>query len=178
MRLFVAVDPPPEISALLAGLDRPAAPGLRWTTPAQWHVTLRFLGRVEPALLAGGDGLVAALDTVAGRLAAAGGLPVRALLGPALAWFPGRQVLQAPVAGLEMLAAVVEEATGRFGAPADHPFRGHLTVARARGRGPAALAGAPLSAAWEVPEVVLYSSVPRGAAGPRYYPVHRVTLPS
>lgn len=178
MRLFVAVDLPSEAGALVAGLPRPADPAVRWTTPAQWHVTVRFLGEVPPAALAGPDGLLAALDTVGGGLAARGALPVRARLGPALAWFPGRQVLQVPVAGLDALADAVLRATGGFGVPADHPFRGHLTVARARGRarGPAALAGAPVTAGWIVPEVVLYASVPRGREGPRYDPLHRVAL--
>lgn len=178
MRLFVAVDLPAEVADLVAALDRPELGTLRWTTPAQWHVTLRFLGEVPPASLAGPDGLQAALDTVGEGLAAGGGLPVRAALGPATGWFPGRQVLQVPVAGLEPLAAVVGEATGSFGVPADHVFQGHLTLARTRGRarGPAVLAGAPVSAEWEVPEVVLYSSVPRGRGGPRYEALHRVAL--
>jgi 2'-5' RNA ligase len=178
VRLFVATDLPPEASALLVRLDRPAAPGVRWTTPAQWHVTLRFLGQVAPEVLEGPGGLLAALDTVREGLAAAGALPVRAVLGPGPAWFPGRQVLQVPVAGLDALAGAVAAATEGFGVAADHPFRGHLTVARTRGgaRGPAALAGGALSAAWEVAEVVLYSSVPQGREGPRYDPIHRVAL--
>jgi len=178
VRLFVAADLPGAVVPLVAGVARPAAREVRWTTPAQWHVTLRFLGEVPPAQLAGPEGLLAALDTVRGRLAASGALPVSAALGPAAAWFPGRQVLQVPVAGLEALATAVLEVTRAFGAPADHAFRGHLTLARTRGRarGPAALAGAALSAAWEVPEAVLYASVPQGREGPRYDPVHRVSL--
>ncbi|MDE3086750.1 MAG: hypothetical protein KGJ77_08280, partial [Acidobacteriota bacterium] len=124
MRLFVAVDLPTDVAALVAGLERPPLETLRWTTPAQWHVTLRFLGEVASAALVGPDGLVTALDTLGAGLAARGELPVQAVLGPAAAWFPGRQVLQVPVAGLEALAGAVLAATGGVGVPADHVFRG------------------------------------------------------
>jgi hypothetical protein len=33
-RLFVAVRPTPEVVALLAALERPAVPGLRWAPPS------------------------------------------------------------------------------------------------------------------------------------------------
>ena len=56
MRLFVAVWPPYEVVNSIAALERPPLPGLRWTTPDQWHVTMRFLGDVDdgsvPALVA------------------------------------------------------------------------------------------------------------------------------
>ena len=48
MRLFVAVWPTPAVVEELGALPRPAAPGLRWTTADQWHVTLRFLGDADP----------------------------------------------------------------------------------------------------------------------------------
>ncbi|MDQ1444823.1 MAG: hypothetical protein QOI20_1287, partial [Acidimicrobiaceae bacterium] len=43
-RLFVAVWPRPEVVDALARLPRPDVPGLRWTGPDHWHVTLVFLG--------------------------------------------------------------------------------------------------------------------------------------
>ena len=46
-RLFVAVRPGPEVVALLSALDRPAPPGVRWSTPEQWLVKLRPLGHVR-----------------------------------------------------------------------------------------------------------------------------------
>ena len=42
--------PPPEVVARLAALARPTVEGVRWTTPEQWHVTLRFLGWVDDVL--------------------------------------------------------------------------------------------------------------------------------
>ncbi|HEY1617934.1 MAG TPA: RNA 2',3'-cyclic phosphodiesterase [Streptosporangiaceae bacterium] len=54
MRLFVAIVPPPAVTAELDGqLAGPRAdwPALRWTRQPDWHVTLAFLGEVpEPVL--------------------------------------------------------------------------------------------------------------------------------
>ncbi|UGQ12664.1 RNA 2',3'-cyclic phosphodiesterase [Yinghuangia sp. ASG 101] len=49
MRLFVALTPPAEAAAELAGVVervRGRYPVLRWTEPEAWHVTLVFLGEV------------------------------------------------------------------------------------------------------------------------------------
>ena len=43
-RLFVAVVPPDDVLEAVAALPRPVEPGVRWTRPDTWHVTLRFLG--------------------------------------------------------------------------------------------------------------------------------------
>jgi 2'-5' RNA ligase len=50
-RLFVAIDLPESTRQLLADLD-PRIRGVRWTDPAQMHLTLSFLGEVpdEPDL--------------------------------------------------------------------------------------------------------------------------------
>ncbi len=177
MRLFVAVDLPPEVVDLVAGLIRPELSSMRWTTPEQWHVTVRFFGEVSSSELEGSDGLLAALGTVPDALKAAGVDRVEAAMGPAAAWFPGRQVLQVPVDGLDELAAAVAMATEAWGEP-EQGFRGHLTLARvrARAKGPASLAGVALVSSWVVPELVLYSSA-LGPGGSRYTALHRVTLP-
>ena len=50
MRLFVAVTPPPEALDELRSATaamRSAHPELRWSLPAQWHLTLAFLGEVD-----------------------------------------------------------------------------------------------------------------------------------
>ncbi len=173
MRLFVAVWPPESIIEMVLGIDRPDVATVRWTTEPQWHVTLRFLGEVEDC-----GPVVDALRTVPERLVAAGDFEVRASLGPTTAWFPGRHVLQVPVAGLEPLAGQVEEVTAPWGQTVDdHRFSGHLTLARARRRapGPASLAGASLAATWRVRALELVSSV-LGPGGSRYETVATVAL--
>ena len=44
-RLFVAIDLPDSVRETLAGLD-PRIHGVRWTEPAQMHLTLGFFGNV------------------------------------------------------------------------------------------------------------------------------------
>lgn len=155
----MAVWPPPAVLDLLAGLDRPAVDGVRWTTRDQWHVTLRFLGpvpEVEPVA-----------EALAGLAAAE---PVRAVMGPAVGRF-GRRVLHAPVGGLDALAAGVGAATAGIGRPPeDRPFRGHVTLARVAKHADVdlrPLAGGPVAGAWEVGAVCLVESR-LSPAGARY----------
>ncbi|MEW6152978.1 MAG: RNA 2',3'-cyclic phosphodiesterase [Actinomycetota bacterium] len=169
-RLFVAAWPPPEVAEAITGAARqaravlgPDAP-VRWTTPEQWHVTLRFLGAVPDA--------AALSEALAGAPLPVGPL---ATLGPGVAWL-GRRVLHVPVAGLDDLAGVVAGATAGFGREKPgHPFTGHVTLARvreARGRpravgGVAGLVGVEVAGSWTVDEVTLVESH-LSAAGARY----------
>jgi 2'-5' RNA ligase len=120
---------------------------------------LRFLGEVDdPAPVA------AALD-------AAPLSPASAVVGPQVAVL-GRGVLMVPVAGLDDLAAAVTGATRWFGrAPPDRPFRGHLTVARARRGAVRGLAGEAVGARFPVEDVRLVRSHP-GPDGARYEDLH------
>jgi 2'-5' RNA ligase len=45
-RLFTGIELPPDIAAMLAGL-RGGLPGARWAEPADYHLTLRFIGDVD-----------------------------------------------------------------------------------------------------------------------------------
>lgn len=166
-RLFVAVPVKggvaQRISAAIAALDH-LAPRARPVAGDQLHLTLRFLGATDEALLAP---LEAALrEALAGapafELAVAGarvfGSPRRA------------RVLYADLAGdlapLAELALRVDRAAEGLGLPPrDRPFAPHLTLARARDRGgDPALGSAALALADEsfgplpVFEVVLYES--------------------
>ena len=165
-RLFVAVWPPDVVLDRVAGLDRPEVAGLRWTAPAQWHVTLRFLGRV--------DDVATATDALRGVRAA----PAEAVLGPAVGRF-GQRVLHVPVSGLGDVAAAVVAATASVGQPPEErPFAGHLTLARvARGARVdlRRLSGAPVAGRWPVNEVCLVESR-LSPAGARYQVVERVAF--
>lgn len=161
---------------LISGLPRPEVPGLRWSLQPQWHVTLRFLGEVEHA-----DGL----DEALGQLSGSG--VARAVLGPSTAWFPGRRVLQVPVDGLDDLARLVNQAIAHVvdwrSAPVEPEavFRGHLTLARVRGRSridrehARQVEGVPIRAEWDVRDVSLVASTLR-SDGARYSDVATVGL--
>lgn len=161
MRLFLAVWPDGAALSALAALERPDLPGVRWTRPDQWHVTLRFFGDADASEVSG---------AVSPALPAGG---VAARLGPACALL-GRSVLQVPVDGLGDLASRLGAATARLGQPPrPGPFRGHLTLARARRPGDLrGLVGREVSAAWDVTELTLVSSV-TARQGARYSVVER-----
>jgi RNA 2',3'-cyclic 3'-phosphodiesterase len=167
-RLFVAVWPPTSLLTQLRGLERPSRPGLRWTTEDQWHVTLRFFGRVE------GAGEMRAREALDGVAAASARVKAAAGPGPQRL---GPSVWVLPVEGLEGLAESVAAATREVGQPpSGRRFRGHMTLARARH--PGALRGLPpigVSDQWMVGEVTLVSSDLR-PEGARYDVVGRWAL--
>ena len=144
-RLFVGVWPPPEVVDALRAMPRPDVPEVRWSTPDQWHVTLRFLGAVA--------------DVAAARAALADVTWTSATVevGPATARL-GTSILMLPVRGLDALAAAIPF-------PLDHDgFTGHLTVARARGRRgrvPSSLEGIPVEASWTATSFALVRSQTR-----------------
>ena len=148
MRLFVAVWPPAEVVDGLGRLSRPDRSDVRWTTPDQWHVTLRFFGSVDDP--DGGKGALSQLGFPE---------PVVAQAGPAVSRL-GPSILCLPVAGLESLAAAVVAATADIGEPPeDRAFRGHITLARGkRGVNLKPLAGEPFEATWSVDAVTLVAS--------------------
>jgi RNA 2',3'-cyclic 3'-phosphodiesterase len=173
VRLFVAVSPPEDVLALVEALPRPNLEKLRWTTPEQWHVTMRFLGEVEQP-----EPVAEAMRALPSDLRRSGVTEVEAVLGPAVAWFTGRRVLQVPVGGIEALAEAVQRATSKWGGKQDHPgFVGHLTIARVRGdgHGPINLAGTPIRASWKVNDVLLVAST-LGPGGARYETLESVTI--
>lgn len=151
----MAVEPPPALAEALRALERPERPGLRWTTEDQWHVTLQFLGTVDPT------GLIAALGRLEwGERVVAEAGPIPAALS--------RHVWMVPVEGLSGLAGAVAAATATAGLAQaeERPFVGHLTLARARH--PKALRdlpAPPLACRWEVEEVLAFRSdlLPGGA---------------
>ncbi|MDE0161186.1 MAG: RNA 2',3'-cyclic phosphodiesterase [Acidimicrobiaceae bacterium] len=157
-RLFVAVWPPEDVLGELLAMPGPATDGLRWTKPERLHVTLRFLGQCDEA-------------DVQAALAAAQLPATQATLGPRVERL-GRGVLMIPAQGLDDLAAAVEAAIAPVGLPpADHPFTGHLTVARFKRKPPPGDRPA-LEASFAVTEIALVRTEPSGS----YTNVERFTL--
>ena len=160
-------------AALREGADGDA---VRWVRPEALHVTLRFLGDIDPAEVVG-------LARCVGEQLA----PLEAFdlsLGSARLFPSARRprvvALQvAPPAPLERLAAAVERGVVAAGLPAEErPFRAHLTLGRVRRgeRGPATRGlAAPEGTACRVAETVLFRS-DRGPAGARYTPLERLKL--
>lgn len=159
MRVFIGVWPSAEVEEVVGGLSRPTVPGLRWTTPDQWHVTLRFCGGVPDEEV---PALVNAL-----RVGLAGQVPVRATTGDATARFGPGGILHLPVAGLDEVAARVRWASAPYGDHYDdRRFQGHLTLARARRGLPSHLVGRSVEPIiWTVDEIAVVASTlhPGGA---------------
>jgi len=141
----VAIRPPAEVIAALAGLPRLPTPGVTWSAPESWLVKLRPLGHVPEHLV---EPLATAL---AEELE--GVPPVPCVLGPVTRRLHA-QWLGAPVTGLDDLASLVFDATVGL-VPVTHPQPFRADVVLARGRVPAALAGQPVDAGWTVDAVAL-----------------------
>ncbi|MFV2195632.1 RNA 2',3'-cyclic phosphodiesterase [Nocardiopsis sp. LOL_012] len=135
MRLFVALDPPPDtldaVEAAVA-LGRAHAPDLRWATREEWHITLVFLGEVAE------ERLPALHERIADQVRVR-----RPLTLGVRGWgsFPrkGRRsaVLWAAVTGdtdaLDRLARGLRSAARAARIPVEcRPYVPHVTVARSR----------------------------------------------
>ncbi len=178
-RAFVAIVPPARVldamEAALAPLR--AMPGVRWTSRAHWHLTLRFLGPVPD---------VEALSAAA-TVAFAGASPPTVALG-GLGAFPfARRATVVWVGvtsgedGLADLAARADQAAGSVGLVADEgrEYRPHVTVARAArpvdARTVTEADPLPIGAPWVADEVVLFEST-LGRDGARHVARTRFTL--
>ncbi len=129
MRLFTALDLPPEVLAALAGAVEPLRPlgKLRWSAVENLHITTKFIGELPEERL---DEARTALNWLAAR----GPIPVRVA---GLGWFPktgNPRVLWAGIWGgeaLKELARETNEALARIGVPGEtKPYAPHLTLAR------------------------------------------------
>lgn len=149
-RTWVGLWPPPEVVEVLEALPRPAIPGVRWTTADQWHVTLAFLGTIDP-------------DEVAAALGGLDHPAIEVALGPRVERL-GRQQVVIPAAGATSLAAAVGDALERFVAER-RAFVGHLTLARLKGAARCPLLGAPIDLSWRADRVVVVTTElhPQGA---------------
>lgn len=184
MRLFVAVNLPPELREAVWAAAEPArrgTPPVRWVGPDGIHVTLKFLGEVAEERT---DAVRAALDR------SAAGLRPFELMMEGAGVFPGPsrpRVFWVGIAAepqLELLQHAVEREVAPLGFPTEgRPFRPHVTVGRAERSAAAAdlrRAAERLTAvtiggsAWIETVDLMHSSLsPRGAS---YAVVHRARL--
>ena len=145
-RLFVAIWPPEELLERLADIERPKDPGVKWVPQENLHITLRFLGDAEV------DEVIERLDGVL--------LPTAtAVLGPAFDLRAERSIML-PVAGIDDLAEVVEQAVSDIGTANERRrFLGHLTLARlAKKARPDRSVGHLFDASFAVDEIALVVS--------------------
>ena len=179
LRLFVAVDVPPDVredlAVQVAKLHERVAGG-RWTPPENWHVTVAFLGRTWPRLL----------DWVREHVAAAASnSPPFATSVQGIGAFPSWRRARVLWAGLADEAGAFAAAAGTVQTelakefrPEERPFTPHLTIARLNP--PAQVDRARVedlapSRVFEVEEFVLYRSHLRRPA-PVYEPLARFAL--
>lgn len=136
MRLFVALELPPQVRAALGEIGnrlRPAAaPGVRWTNPGGIHLTLKFIGEVPADKM----------DRIRAALAAVHAPRAVSAVFRGLGWFPQARHPRVLWAGVEAggelaeLAASIERALEPLGvARESREFRPHLTLARIKEEG-------------------------------------------
>lgn len=181
MRLFLALALPDElreeIDTWVSG--QPSLAGWRWVRPAEWHVTLRFLGWTDPEVhrraLAVWADAAASVAPFTVRLGDVGCFPPRG--EPRVLWVA---IEELPRRGrLAELAEALETRAGGLGFPVEsRPFQPHLTLAR-RATGarpdPPEDCGMAGRASAVVQEVVLYESHIE-SGGARYTALDRFRL--
>lgn len=127
-KMFAALCPPPDVSLALAEvLSAAHLPG-KQVPPANYHVTVRYLGAVADHHY---ERWLAGLEAMGKR----GSIRVRLEGWGAFPGWARAHVVWAGVSapGIEDLAADVEEVTVAAGLPPEErPYRPHLTVARVR----------------------------------------------
>lgn len=187
IRCFVALVLPVELREAIAAffaLESSKVPGVRWVAAANLHLTLQFLGDVDPARV---PAVAQALDAAAAghgvfglALRGAGAFP--APERPRVVWLG----VDAGAAAASALAASVASALAPLGfAHEARPFVPHLTVGRVnsppRARGPLrALLDAVRDRDWGeclVPAAHLMRSE-LFPAGPIYSILHEARLPA
>jgi 2'-5' RNA ligase len=183
LRSFFAVDLPPSVRALAIQRVEPLrdimAKGVRWVAEENLHLTLKFLGDVEP------DRIPRLVSLAQAKLA--GLTPFELAIG-GLGAFPNaskaRVLWLDVIAGapqLARLARKLDAAAAKIGTGRERrPYRAHLTVGRLREPTPVPLARIPAPMACEemsfsVGEVVLYESR-LSSTGSQYVPLAHLRL--
>ena len=184
MRLFVSINLPDDLSQSISEIQEAIEPagGVRLTNPTQCHVTLKFLGEIDPAEVSRVvDGLSEAVETadIAPFEATVSGMGV----------FPELSYIRVIWLGIDegatqvtTLAAAVERAlVDRGFNPADHSFTPHITIARMDHAGGKELVQRvvnethPTLGTMSVDEITLTESI-LTADGPQYETVETIPL--
>ena len=173
MGVFLGLLPDAEAIAMLGRHPRPQIDGVRWEPDERLHVTLRYTAHVH-------EEIVSQLDEVAREVVTRTSAP-QIELGPATELLGRDGTLVVPAHGAADLARLVDRVLDEFGVgqalgPRDHPFYGHLTLARRRRKTtiPDELVGVALTARFRPAELVLIVSEP-GPDGSVYD--HRLRAP-
>ena len=125
IRLFAALDFPPEIRERLAGLGG-GVPGARWTEPGNLHLTLRFIGEVPEDTAADIDAALAEIEAPGFELVLDGVGMYGSSRNARILWV-GVERSEA----LTHLQAKIESALVRCGLdPEERRFSPHVTLAR------------------------------------------------
>lgn len=178
MRVFAALPLPPAVAGTLDSALAPARlsrPGLRWVSPAGFHVTLHFFGEVpEPGVTAlqrvfdDAELRVPAIPTRLGRI---GQFPPKG--NPRVLWVG----LERGEAEMRVYWDLFQKKISPLGwTPDARGFSAHITIARA-GR---------TAASWDadldmprmdflMEDCVLFQSI-LGPAGAQYVPLKKITL--
>jgi 2'-5' RNA ligase len=133
MRLFAAL-PIPDAVALRLSMLQSGVPGARWQRREQLHLTLRFMGEVDGAMMRDIDDMLAGID--------APGFTLQ-LKGVGEFGHDKPHALWADVApndALLHLQKKIERAMQQIGIEADkHKYKPHVTLAYLRGTPPGAV---------------------------------------
>lgn len=151
------------------------APEFRWSVTENLHLTVRFVGTVDRAVV----------EAIADRLDGAAGPAIQLALGEAGTFKRSRLArvvwlgLKSGADDLSSLAVRVEaECRGAGLAPEARAFHPHLTLARARSRDGARqpeLPAIPKLAPWRADELILYWSHLK-KNGAVHEPIRRIVL--
>jgi RNA 2',3'-cyclic 3'-phosphodiesterase len=136
MRTFVAIPLPAECQAMLAQMQRELrsyAVGVGWVAIPSIHLTLKFLGEVDPEIIPKlGESLQAACESELSfelHLRGLGCFPN--LNNPRVIWCG----IDGDLDPLARLHRAVENACNTFGfSPEDRAFKPHLTLGRVKGK--------------------------------------------
>jgi len=133
MRSFIAIELPPEIKLELARLQQAlkedGQPRIKWVNPQGIHLTLKFLGNIDPAVV---GGITGAMTDAASTIS-----PFTLDLRQPGA-FPNLERVQVVWVGLggelevlKKLQQSLESKLAKLGFPPEkRPFKPHLTLAR------------------------------------------------